>query len=400
MNKKVSLGAAITFMVVVAGITFCITMMVALNHFNTKVYNVKSREEMYKKIADVDRETRQNFSGVIDEEVLLDSLSAGYIKGIGDKYSYYLTKNQYEQRLRDLSGKYVGIGITSAKDESGYLKVKKVLKDSAADKSGIQVGDHIVSIANTDLKAVSNENSQRLLKGEVGTKVNVVYRRNGVDETIEIIRTDISIPSVELSMNDTNAIIKISTFDDLTYTQFNTAIDKAVKQNATAIIFDLRNCTGDSLNSAKAMLNVLLPSGEMGKIIDNHGKETPVGSSDKFEINLPMATIINNKTMGSAEFFAATLRDFKKSNSIGALSYGKGLMQTLFKLTDGSAVNITTSQIFPPSNEPIEGVGIKPDYEVKLSTEQEQRFDELTPEEDSQLQKAIEVVNSKKPKKQ
>lgn len=399
MNKKVSLGAAITFMVVVAGITFCITMMVALNHFNTKVYNVKSREEMYKKIADVDRETRQNFSGVIDEEVLLDSLSAGYIKGIGDKYSYYLTKNQYEQKLRDLSGKYVGIGITSAKDESGYLKVKKVLKDSAAAKSGIQVGDHIVSIANTDLKAVSNDNSQRLLKGEVGTKVNIVYRRNGVDETVEIIRTDISIPSVELSMNDTNAIIKISTFDDLTYTQFNTVIDKAIKDNATSLIFDLRNCTGDSLNSAKAMLNVLLPFGEMGKIIDNNGKEVSVGLSDKFEINLPMATITNSKTMGSAEFFAATLRDFKKSNSVGTLSYGKGLMQTLIKLTDGSAVNITTSQIFPPSNQPIEGVGVKPDYEVKLSTEQEQRFDELTPEEDSQLQKAIEVVNSKKTKK-
>ncbi len=98
MNKKISLGAAIAFMVVVAGITFCITMMVSFNHFNTKVYNVKSREEMYKKLADVDRETRQNFNGTIDEETLLDSLSAGFIKGLGDKYSTYLTKDQYEQK--------------------------------------------------------------------------------------------------------------------------------------------------------------------------------------------------------------------------------------------------------------------------------------------------------------
>ncbi len=287
----------------------------------------------------------------------------------------------------------MGIGITSAKDESGYLKVKKVLKNSPAAESGIEVGDHIISLADTDLKTVSNENAQRLMKGEVGTKIKLVYRRNGLDTPLDIIRTDITIPTVEFKMIDTNAMIKISSFDDLTHVQFADTLDKAIKQKATGIIFDLRNCTGDSISSVKSMLNTILPSGDIGTLISNTGKQSTIGTSDKFEINLPMATIINSKTAGTAELFAAALRDYNKANSVGTLTFGKGVLQTLIPLTDGSAINLTTSKFLPPSGEEINGIGIKPDYEVKLTTELEQRFDELLDTEDPQLQKAIEVVH-------
>lgn len=396
MNKKISLGAAVAFMVVVAGITFCITMMVSFNHFNTMVLNVKAREEMYKKIADVDREARQNFSGVIDEEYLLDMASAGYVRGLNDKYSYYMSKNQYEQRMKDLSGKEVGIGITADKDDSGYLKVKKVLAGSPAEVEGVMKGDYIVSIAGNDLKTISNDNAQRLMKGEVGTKVSIVYRRDGVDTTKDIIRTDITVPTVEFKMLEDNAVITILSFDKLTNSHFQDAVDKAVKQDAKAIIFDLRNCSGDSIESVSAMLNTLLPVGEMGTIIDNNGNTTKVGLSDKFEIDLPMATVVNNKTMGVSELFVAALRDFNKANSVGTTTYGKGLLQSVIQLTDGSAINITTKKMLPPSGTDFNEVGVKPDYEVKLSSELESRIDEITEQEDSQLQKAIDVVNSKK----
>ncbi len=397
MNKKISLGAAIAFMVVVAGITFCITMMVSLNHFNTMVLNVKSREEMYKKLADVDRKARQNFDGKIDEEALLDSISNGYIKGLGDKYSSYLSKNQYEQRLLDLSGKEVSIGITTVKDESGYLLVTKVINESPANKSGIQVGDHIISIEDTDLKTVNFTNAERLLKGTVGTKLKLIYRRNGVDTLLDnIIRKDIEVPCVEMELIEKNAYIKILEFNDLTYSQFKQAVDNAIKNGATGLIFDVRNNSGGTLNSVSIMLNMLLPSGDIGTKIDNNGKKTILGKSDKYEINLPMATIVNGKTASASELFVSALRDFNKANSVGTQTYGKGVMQTLIKLTDGSAINITTAHFYPPSGDKIDGVGIKPDYEVKLTTEQEKNFDILTFAEDPQIQKAIEVVNSKK----
>lgn len=396
MNKKISLGAAVAFMVVVAGITLCITMMVSLNYFNKKVLNVKNREEMYKKISDVDRNARQNFYGPINEEALLDSVSAGFIRGLGDKYSTYLSKDEYEQRLKELSGKEVGIGVTVSNDESGYLRVKKVLEESPAKLSGIMVDDYIISINDVDLKTISFEESAKLMNGAIGTKLKIVYRRNGVDTPIDVIRKDLQIKYVEWKMIDKNGYIKILDFNDLTYNQFKDAVDNAVRQGATGLIFDIRNNGGGTLKSVTAILNLLLPSGDIGTKIDNNGVTSVLDTSDKYEISLPMVTLINGKTASASELFAAALRDFKKSSLVGTLTYGKGVMQSLIKLTDGSAINVTTAHFFPPSGEPINGVGIKPEYEVKLTPEQEQRLDELDPAEDMQLQKAIEVVNSNK----
>lgn len=398
MNKKISLGAAIAFMVVLAGITFCITMMVSLNYFNTMVLNVKNREEMYKKIADLDREVRQNFDGTIDEEALLNSISAGYVKGIGDKYSTYLTKEQYEERLKDLSGKSVGIGATVAKDESGYLIVKKVLDGSPAKLAGIEVGDYIISIDETDLKTVSYENAIRLIKGDAGSKLKLVYRRNGVDMPLDIIRKDIVVPFVELTMTDKNAVIKITEFNETTPSQFKEAVNKAIKDGATGLVFDLRDNGGGTVDSVIEMLDFLLPNGKLGYKIDNTGKKTILGNSDKHQINLPMVTLVNSRTASASELFVSTLRDFKKASTVGVTTYGKGVMQSLIKLTDGSAVNVTTAHFFPPSGQAINGVGIKPEYEVKLKGELEANLASIKPEQDTQLQKALEVLNSKKAK--
>lgn len=396
MNKKISLGAVIAFMVVVAGITFCITMMVSLNHFNEMVLNVKAREEMYKKLADVDRNARQNYAGTIDEELLANSISAGFIKGLGDKYSSYLTKDEYEQKLLELSGKLVQIGVTIQKDPTGYVKITSVTKASPAEQAGILVGDLIVSIGTTDLKAITLPNIERLLKGEVGTKASILIRRDGVDTPKDIQRKDIETKYVEYRLMGTNGYVKINEFNDKTYSQFKSAVDDLVKQGANALVFDLRNNNSDSIDAANSMLNMLLPKGELGTKKDKAGQVTSLGTSDKYELDLPMATIINSKTGNAAEYFVAVLRDFKKASSIGVTSFGKAVIQKMFQLNDGSAINITTEHFFPPSGIEINGVGIKPDYEVKLTAEQEQGVELLTDETDGQLQKAIEVVNSKK----
>ncbi|MEG0894616.1 MAG: S41 family peptidase, partial [Oscillospiraceae bacterium] len=314
MNKKISLGAAITFMIVVAGITFCITMMVSLKYFNSLVLNVKNREEMYKKLADVDRKSRQNFDGTINEEFL-------YIRGLDDKYSSYLSKEEYEQRLKDLSGKQVGIGADFVKDDTGYIRVKKILDASPAALSGLKVNDYIISIDNNDIKTMSTENISRALLGEVGTKISLVYRRDGVDTPVDLIRTDIKIPVVELKMIEDNAVIKISEFNDVTYEQFKECVDTAVQNGAKGFIFDVRNNTGGTINSVIKVLDMILPSGEIAKKIDNNGVETVLGTSDRFEIEAPIVTLVNGKTASAAELFVACIRDFEKGNSVGTKTY-------------------------------------------------------------------------------
>lgn len=396
MNKKISLGAAIAFMVVIAGITLSITMMISINHFNTIVLNVKNREELYKKVADIDREVRQNYDGTINEEKLMDYISRGYIRGLDDKYSSYLSKTEYEQRLKDISGKQVGIGIDFTKDETGYILITKIIAESPAEKEGLKVGDYIVSINDTDLKVVTAENIGIALKGEVGTKVKIVFRRDGVDTPKDIIRTDITVPVVEMQMIDSNAYIKIIDFNDTTYVQFKDKVDSAIKKGATGIIFDVRNNGGGTLSSVIAMLDMLLPSGDIATKIDNKGVKTVIGTSDKYEINIPMVTLINGKTASASELFVGALRDYEKASTVGTTTYGKGVMQTLIKLTDGSAINLTTAHFFPPSGQPINDVGIKPDYEVKLSPEQEASFATLTLADDPQVLKAVGVIDSMK----
>ena len=184
MNKKIPLGAAIAFMVVVAGLTFCITMMVSLNHFNTMVLNVKEREEVYKKLADVDRESRQRYAGQIDEEYLSDSISRGYVRGLGDAYSSYLTKDEYEERLQEQNGQLVSIGATIVKDTTGYMRIRKVIAGSPAEQEGLRQGDLLISLDGVDLQAVSQTAAERLLKGQEGTKVAIVYRRDGAGDGV------------------------------------------------------------------------------------------------------------------------------------------------------------------------------------------------------------------------
>ncbi|MEG2813682.1 MAG: S41 family peptidase [Oscillospiraceae bacterium] len=399
MNKKISLGAAIAFMAVIAAITFGITMMMSMNRFNKLVLNVKNREEMYTKISDVDRELRQNFvdSEKIDEEVLLDEISKGFVNGLGDKYASYLTKDQYERRLKELSGKEKGIGIEALKDESGYLLIKKIYDTSPAKNSGMQINDHIVKINEFDVKTLSYDNATKLMLGDIGTKLKLIYRRDGVDTPIELIRKDITIPYVEFQMIEKNAHIRIIDFNERTQSQFKEAINKAISSNATGLILDVRNNKGEDVKAATEMLNSLLPAGNLGTFVDKNGKKTSIATSDKYSVDIPMVTLINGKTASAAELFAATLTDYNKSSCIGTKSFGKGSFQELIPLTDGSAVNVTTKRFLSGLNKEIEGVGIKPKYEIKLTPEQEQILETSTNSaDDAQLTKAIEVVNSLK----
>lgn len=396
MNKKISLGAAITFMIVVAGVTFCITMMVALNHFNDMVLNVKEREEMYKKISNVDAEVRQNYTGAsqIDEEYLSDMISAGYIRGIGDKYASYLTKDEYETVLQEQNGQLVSIGVTLAKDQTGYLKVLSVQEGSPADQNGIKRGDLLISADGTDLKNLTLSRGEQLLKGNVGTKVSVVYRRDGVDTTKELQRITLSEVLVESRMIDQTGYVLIREFDSSTASQFKTAIEELMQQGAVSFVFDVRGNNSDSIYAANDLLSLLLPAGDLGTIVYADGTTRLSGTSDAYSVDLPMSVLVDADTGCAAEYFALMLREYEKASVVGVQTMGKSAMQELRPLNDGSAVYITVSHFITPAGTDIEGTGVKPDYEVKLSTK-EDVSQTLSDETDTQLRKALETVNSK-----
>ncbi len=396
MNKKVSLGAAVSFSAIIAIITFIITMIFSTNIFNGLVGNVKSREALYKKISEVDSLVRQNYDGTIDEDVLLDSISKGYMNGLNDDYATYLSAEQLKEETDENNGVVVGIGVTTQEDESGYIKIVSVIDDSPAKAAGFQEGDLIVKVGNTDVASAGYTKSVKLIKGSAGTKVKLTVRRDGKDlKQTELIRKDVEIPSVEYKMLETNGYIKITDFNAETVDQFSDALKKVKKQGAKAIIFDVRSNGGGTLDSVTKILDILLPEGDIVTATYNDNTTEVLATSDENEETLPMVTLVNGSTASAAELFVSALKDYNKTESVGVKTYGKGVMQTTYTLSDGSGIKFTTAHFASAGGVNFNGVGIEPDYQVTLTKEQEEAFDTLDETTDPQLVKAIEVANSK-----
>ena len=276
MNKKVSLGAAICFMGIVAAITFVITMIFSMSWFNNKVARVKEREQLYSKIAEIDGIVRGHYvdASSVDKEKLFDSLSAGYMAGLDDKYAVYFTPEQLKKEQQDNEGVLVGIGVSVVQDESGYIRIKSVYANSPASESGLQANDLITKVDGQDVIELGYEKASGMVPGEAGTKVKITYRRAGEDKEMELTRKKVEMPSVSYRMIDKNGYIKISTFNEATVKQFETAVDSCISDGATGLIFDLRNNGGGTLDSVEAMLDKLLPKGVIAYQRGQDGKKT------------------------------------------------------------------------------------------------------------------------------
>ena len=396
MNKKISLGAAIAFMAVVASITFVITMLFSQGVFNRMISNVSQREEMYQKVQEIDRLVRNNYLFDLDEEVYQDGLAAGLISGLNDPYAEYLDKEAYERDQMEREGELVGIGVAVSVDAaSGYMTIQSVYADGPAEEAGLLAEDVIVKIDGQDVAQIGADEAVNLMQGESGTRVTVTIRRDGKDQDYEIQRSEVEIPSIETRMIDSDCYIKITEFNAHTPEQFQQALDDAQAMGATGLIFDLRDNTGGTMDAVTAMLDALLPSGTIATQTDSSGEETVLATSDdEHQVSLPMITITNARTASAAELFVAVLKDFGKAQSVGVTTYGKGVMQTTYALSDGSAIRLTTGYFNPPESENFNGSGIAPDYEVTLTAEEEAALDPADESTDPQLMKAIEVIHS------
>ncbi len=391
MNKKISLGAAIAFMLIVATATFSMTMVYANRAFNEKVNALKDREVMFEKFSEIDRQVRGNFYGTIDPVLLMDSVAKGYVSGLGDPYSQYIDAKTYEKMLRDSEGNIVGIGAVIRSGANGYLEVEQVYTDSPAQAAGIESGDLIIKVDETD---VTPENSGAMLeaiRGEPGTKISLVVRKGTEDIVLEpMTRRAVIIPTVSSRMLEGMNVgyIIIQEFGDNTSDQFNRELQKMMDAGAKSIIIDLRDNPGGNIRWAARILDKLLPAGLLASTTDRTGKVEPLFTSDANEIALPIVVITNANTASAAELFAQALKDFGKGRVVGAVTAGKGVIQEPIRLSDGSAVKLTIAQLNPPSGETFNKIGVKPDYEVS----QEGDWKGLDDTSDAQLKKALEVA--------
>lgn len=398
MKKKISVGATIALMAIVATITFSVTMVFSRGQFDTMMQDIKSREAVYTKLAEVDAKVRNNYIGEIDQNKLLDGISSGYMKGIGDRYAKYYTAEQYKKEVDSLNGNLVGIGVEIQKSESGYILVHDVYQSTPAQEAGLQAGDLITVINGTQVSMSNVSDMMDALQGEPGTTLTLTVRRNSEDISFEIVRRKFEVPTVKYRLVDSNAYIKITQFTSATETQFAEAIANAQKDGATGIIFDLRDNPGGLVEAATKMLDTLLPEGTIATATYADGTTKVLATSDAHELNLPMVVLTNKNTASAAELFTQALRDYDKSKSVGTTTYGKGVMQNIEQLSDGSAIEYTVATYAAAKSENFDGVGIKPDFEKEAGVDAASMptFENVTEDNDEQFKKAVEVVNTLK----
>lgn len=390
VNKKVPLGITVSLVAVAAAITFIITMTFSLDIYNAMVTGVKEREEIYEKLEEIDVYVRNNFNGEIDEDYLHDSIADGYINGLNDKYSAYYNAQEHSNEDLSNQGQLIGIGVTITKEESGYIKIVKVDEASPAKEAGIVEGDIIVKVDGSDVLVTGYEQSVTNIKGNEGSKVVVTVRREGEDKNFELTRKKMEIKSVTGRMIENIGYVRISTFNSSTVEQFKAMVNKHQVDGAKGLIFDVRDNGGGTVSSVEEMLDFLLPEGTLATVTYKDGLTKVLRTSDENFIDLPMTIIVNNNTASAAELFAATIRDFNKGKLVGVTTYGKGVMQNTYTLKDGSAIKFTVGYYYPPKSANYDGVGLKPDYEIAL----EEDFATIEEQNDTQLQKAIEVLKT------
>ncbi|MDE6780584.1 MAG: S41 family peptidase [Ruminococcus sp.] len=385
MNKKISLGLAISLIAIASAVTFILTSFFTLQSFNKRVVDVNEKARKYNSLQAMDSFVHENFYGDIDENNINDGILKGYVSGLNDKYSRYLTADEYTDEKSDNAGEMTGLGLTLEKDDSGYIKIAGIMPDSPVSEKDIKAGDFIVSVNGSDVLETGFEKSIELMSGTDGTEVTLTIRRDGVDNTYTLKRRPIEVVTVTGEMlNNYIGYIKISGFKQNTSQQFTDVLERLTLNGAKGIIFDLRENGGGLLDALEDCLDPLLPEGIIATAEYSDGHSETIVYSDESEINLPMTVIVNGHTASAAELFAASLKDFGKAEIIGTTTYGKGVMQSTTELSNGGAVVLTIAEYKTTVSDCYDGIGITPDYVV-----------ENNDNSDEQYNKAIEIVSQK-----
>lgn len=328
----------------------------------------------------------------VDENQLVDSALKGLIAGLDDQYAAYMSPVEYDESKEHNSGSLVGIGVTVQTTEDGLFKIVNIAEDSPASQSDIKEGDTIVAVDGIGTENMEIEDLVNMIKGVEDTEVSITVKRQ--DKEIENVlkRTVIETKTVEYELlENKTAYIKISSFKDVTIKQYEDAMNDMLSKGAEKIIFDLRNNGGGLLTACEACLDPLLPEGDIASAEFKNNYTEVICKSDKNELDLPMAVLVNENTASAAELFSSALRDFNKAKLVGKNTYGKGIMQNTIPLNNGGGLRLTVARYKTAKSECYHEIGLAPDYDVDLP----ENIDISKPDvkNDTQLKKAMEILN-------
>lgn len=387
----------IMLIAVVSIVTFIITTVYMYNKFSITIgnkYNVTdSNVKLNAKINSIKKILDNDYLEELDDEKLMQGAIKGYVDGVGDEYTKYFTKEEMEDFKQETEGNYVGIGIYMAKNtKENTIIVLTAIKGSPAEAVGIQSGDIIRKVDNVEYTGDDFDKIASYIKGKQGTKVNIEIERDGNRIGYDVERKKIEMYPVESEVLENNiGYINLPSFDKDCSKKFQEKYEELNKQNIKSLIIDLRNNGGGMFDEAVKIADYILDQDKTIVItVNNKKEETVEKTKKKSSVNVPIVILVNENSASASELFAAAIKENDKAKIVGTKTYGKGVIQELLTLPDGSGLKITTEEYFTPNKNKINKQGVTPDVVVEESKEVKNAGDNK--KNDVQLQKAIELL--------
>lgn len=386
-NKFLKIIAVVLLVITTAFVTRMIT-----------VRQVLSSNEDFGKVIVLEKYLRENYlyNKDIKDENLEAGLLKGLVAGLGDPYSQYLTAEEMAKLSETTTGKFQGIGVIISPDEDGTVTVISPIKGSPADRAGVESGDKILKINGKDFSAEKINEASKEMRGEKGTSVKILLlkKKNLKTEEVEIKREEIKIDSILKNKIGDLGYIGITMFDEETGKDFVKALNELTSEGVKGIILDMRGNPGGVVDAAVEIGDAILPKTSFVTLKDNKGEVVQDYKLDDSYNDIKMVVLVNEGSASASEILAGAIRDLDRAKIIGKTTYGKGVVQNVMSLPGGDGLKLTTSEYFTPSGKSINKKGIVPDIEVDLPDDVEGIGIDYK-DTDTQLQKAIEVINEK-----
>lgn len=391
---KVIIAVMITFV-----ITFCGTIFVYGKYLSNKglmINSYKSSDSIVDQINALRTVIEEKYKGEIDDDKLTQAALKGYVEGLGDEYTEFLTSDEWEDLDSSLS-EFVGIGVymSQLKSTNETIIIGTIDDDTPAAKAGIKAGDIIKEINLEDVSTKGSEYISSKIKGTAGSTVKIKVHRGEEELTFDVERAEIKVYKIKHEMLQNNiGYIDFDSFTDTSYNEFKAAYEDLKNNGATSLIVDLRNNTGGYVDSALNIADIFVDSGKALLITeDKNGNRYTQSSKNSKEIDMPVVVLVNEYTASASEILTGILKDYKLATIVGTTTYGKGVIQEVYPdvlgKDIGGALKVTVSEYFTPNGNKINKVGIEPDEKVELD---DSESTDITKDTDTQLQKAIEIL--------
>lgn len=382
---------------VLTGVLVVTLVVGGVKFVQQRQYNgVLSDTSHVQKIEYLEKLIDQEYLGEVDNDEMAEGVYAGLVYGLGDVYSRYYTADEYAQETASTDGAYAGIGVSIQKNKNGGVQIAECYEGGPGAEAGLQTGDVITAINDTDVTDMELSDVVSMIRENKDKTIVLTVLRENEDSSREISVdvTDVELPSVSGEMIDeSTGYIQITQFTGVTPQQYKDTFAELKDKGMERLVIDLRDNPGGLLTSVCDILREILPEGLIVYTEDKYGNREEETCDGKNKLDMPLAVLVNENSASASEIFAGAVQDHGVGTIVGTTTYGKGVVQELRQLSDGSAVKLTVSNYYTPNGNSINKVGIKPDVEVKLASVLLNK-DEITHEEDNQLQKALNVIEN------